>query len=63
MEKFVDKKIDKAEELLKKRERKARKWYCKKTDDECFIFEEIHVFIACFLAGMAIGMTCGAILR
>ncbi|XP_065223212.1 FUN14 domain-containing protein 2 isoform X1 [Planococcus citri] len=63
VERFVDKKLDKAETVLKKKERKAKQWFCRATDDECFIFEEIHVFLASFLAGVAFGMTCGIILR
>ncbi|XKL66664.1 hypothetical protein PGB90_010084 [Kerria lacca] len=63
VEKFVDKKLDKAETLLKKKERKVKRWFCKATDEECFIFEEIHVFLASFLAGIAFGMTCGIIMR
>lgn len=60
----MDKKLDKAETVLKKKERKAKQWFCKATaDDECFIFEEIHVFLVSFLAGVALGMTCGIILR
>lgn len=59
----MDKKIDKAESLLKKKERKAKKWFYKATDEECFIVEEIHVFMASFLAGLALGMTCGIVLR
>jgi len=59
----VDKKLDKAESVMKKKERKIKNWYCRRADSECFIFEEIHVFIVTFLAGMAIGMTCGFILR
>ena len=59
----MDKKLDKAETLLKKKERKVKKWFYKTTDEDCFIFEEIHVFMASFLAGLALGLTTGSVLR
>lgn len=59
----MDRKLDKAETLLKKKEKKVKKWFYKVSDEDCFIFEEIHVFLASFLAGVAFGMTCGIIFR
>ncbi|RZF39243.1 hypothetical protein LSTR_LSTR010337 [Laodelphax striatellus] len=64
VERFVDRKLDKAETLLKKRERKARRWYHRALfDEDPFIFQEIHVFMASFVAGMAFGMIFGGITR
>lgn len=58
-ERFVDRKLDKAEELLKKKEVKAKKWYNNFVDDGQYRATESHVFLASFVAGMALGMMCG----
>lgn len=64
VERFVDRKLDKAETLLKKKERKARRWYHRVVyDEEPFIFQEIHVFMASFIAGMAFGIVFGGVTR
>jgi len=63
VERFVDRKLDKVEEVIKKKERKAKKWFHKVANDEdYFMFQEIHVFMASFIAGLAFGMTFGRIL-
>ncbi|KAK9505072.1 hypothetical protein O3M35_009216 [Rhynocoris fuscipes] len=64
VERFVDRKLDKVENLLKKKERKAKTWYHKKIlgDEDYFLFQEIHVFMASFMAGLAFGVTFGRIL-
>lgn len=59
MERFVDRKLDKAEELIKKKEIKAKKWYNNFTGDDQYHATESHVFLAAFFAGMAIGLICG----
>lgn len=59
IERFVDRKLDKAEELLKKKETKAKKWYNKFTSDNDYHATESHVFMASFVAGMALGLICG----
>lgn len=59
----MDEKIDKAETVLKKKERKVKKWFYKATDEDYFMFEEIHVFMAAFLGAIIIGMVCGIITR
>lgn len=56
IERFVDRKIDKAEELLKKNQRKAKKWYHGITGEDEFKLKEIHIFIGAFAAGLALGM-------
>ncbi|KAI5640539.1 FUN14 family domain-containing protein [Phthorimaea operculella] len=59
VERFVDRKLDKAEDLLKKKEVKAKRWYSNFTGDDSYRATETHVFIASFFAGMAIGLLCG----
>ncbi|CAH0753321.1 unnamed protein product [Bemisia tabaci] len=65
VERLVDRKLDKAEELLKKKERKAKKWFYRTVldEEEPFMFDEIHVFLASFMAGFALGMAFGLVLR
>ncbi|KAI5711457.1 hypothetical protein M8J75_000525 [Diaphorina citri] len=64
VERFVDKKMDKAETLLKKKERKAKRWFYRNMyDEDPIIFEEFHVFLASFVAGMAFGMALGMVVR
>ncbi|CAH4031103.1 FUN14 domain-containing protein 1A [Pieris brassicae] len=59
VERFVDRKMDKAEELIKKREKKAKNWYNNFVGDDQYRATESHVFLASFAAGMAIGLLCG----
>lgn len=59
VERYVDRKLDKAEDLLKKKEVKAKSWYYNITGDESYHATETHVFLASFFAGMAIGLLCG----
>ncbi|XP_028156109.1 FUN14 domain-containing protein 1 isoform X1 [Ostrinia nubilalis] len=59
VERFVDRKLDKAEDLLKKKEVKAKRWYHNFTGDEHYRATETHVFVAAFFAGMALGLICG----
>ncbi|CAH1737935.1 unnamed protein product [Aphis gossypii] len=50
---YVDKKLDKAEDLLRKKERKAKRWFNRISGDEDeFVFEEIHVFLASYLLAL-----------
>uniref|UniRef100_A0A8D8UPU4 FUN14 domain-containing protein 1B n=1 Tax=Cacopsylla melanoneura TaxID=428564 RepID=A0A8D8UPU4_9HEMI len=64
VERYVDKKMDKAETLLKKKERKAKRWFYRNMcDEEPIIFEEFHVFLASFVAGLAFGMALGMVVR
>lgn len=64
MGRFVDKKLDKAEDLLRKKERKAKRWFNRISGDEDeFVFEEIHVFLASYLVGLVLGISCGIITR
>ncbi|XP_026731318.1 FUN14 domain-containing protein 1-like isoform X1 [Trichoplusia ni] len=59
VERFVDRKLDKAEDLLKKKEVKAKRWVHNLKGDEHYRATESHVFLASFAAGMAIGLLCG----
>lgn len=59
----MDEKIDKAESMLKKKEKKMKKWLYKAGDEDYFMFEEIHVFMVAFLGAIIVGMVCGIILR
>lgn len=59
MERFVDKKLDKAEQLLKNGESRGRRWYqniCSSGNGESFRAKELHFFLVSFAAGVAIGM-------
>ncbi|XP_015438516.1 PREDICTED: FUN14 domain-containing protein 1-like isoform X2 [Dufourea novaeangliae] len=56
VERFVDKKLDKAEHLLKNGETYTRRWYHSVTGDTTFKPKEFHFFIASFVAGLAIGI-------
>ncbi|KRT82370.1 hypothetical protein AMK59_3919 [Oryctes borbonicus] len=56
MERFVDRKLDETEDILKSRQAKAKRWYSSLTGDSSCKIKEIHIFLASFLAGVAIGM-------
>lgn len=64
MGRYVDKKLDKAEDLLRKKERKAKRWFNRISgDEEEFVFEEIHVFLASYLIGLVLGLSFGIVAR
>lgn len=64
MGRYVDKKLDKAEDLLRTKERKAKRWFNRLAGDEDeFVFEEIHVFFASYLIGLALGISFGIVSR
>lgn len=57
VERFVDKKVDKAERLLKKGQIRTRRWYHMLIgDDDSFQVTEFHFFLVSFAAGVAIGI-------
>ncbi|XP_015187925.1 PREDICTED: FUN14 domain-containing protein 1 isoform X1 [Polistes dominula] len=57
VERYVDKKLDKAEQLLKNGESRTRRWYHSITgDSSCFKATEFHFFLASFTVGLALGM-------
>lgn len=54
-ERFVDRKLNQAEDNLKKGQKKAKSWYSGITGEDCHL-KEIHIFIVSFVAGVAIGI-------
>lgn len=62
MERYVDRKLDKAEDVLKTHQRKAKNWYQVITGTEPeFKLEKIHIFSVAFILGVSIGITTGSI--
>ncbi|KOC65496.1 FUN14 domain-containing protein 1 [Habropoda laboriosa] len=59
VERYVDKKLDKAEQLLKNGESRTRRWYHSITGDTSFQATELHFFFASFIAGLALGIATG----
>jgi FUN14 domain-containing protein 1 len=60
VERYVDRKLDKAEDILKRRERKARSWYHTFiTGEKPYQLKQIHIFLVGFAAGLAIGIASG----
>jgi len=56
-ERFVDRKLDRAEDLLKKKSQKAKKWYSRLIgDDTGPKFNDLHVFLTAFVGGAALGI-------
>lgn len=56
-ERFVDRKLDQAESALKKKQRKAIKWYSSLIGDENGPkINDLHLFVGAFLGGVAIGI-------
>ncbi|XP_003488408.1 FUN14 domain-containing protein 2 isoform X1 [Bombus vosnesenskii] len=59
VERYVDRKLDKAEQLLKNGESHTRRWYHSITGDTSFKPTEFHFFLASFVAGLAFGFATG----
>ncbi|XP_043591056.1 FUN14 domain-containing protein 2 isoform X1 [Bombus pyrosoma] len=59
VERYVDRKLDKAEQLLKNGESHTRRWYHSITGDTSFKPTEFHFFLASFVAGLALGFATG----
>jgi FUN14 domain-containing protein 1 len=60
VERYVDRKLDKAEDALKRSERKAQRWYHTFINGEKpYQVNEIHIFLVAFAAGVAIGIASG----
>lgn len=56
-ERFVDRKLNQAEDALKHKSKKARKWYTNLIgDDSGCKLNDLHVFVCAFAAGVAIGI-------
>lgn len=58
-ERFIDRKLDRAEDLLLRKQKKAKKWYSSLIGDENGVkLNELHIFIGAFVGGLAIGVAC-----
>lgn len=56
-ERFVDRKLDRAENLLKSKTKKAKKWYSKLIGDENGPkVNDLHIFLTAFVGGIALGV-------
>ena len=56
-DRYLDRKLDQAENLLKKKSKSAKKWYSKLIGDENGPkLNELHIFMLSFAAGVAIGI-------
>ncbi|CAH0562430.1 unnamed protein product [Brassicogethes aeneus] len=55
-ERFIDRKIDQAEDKLKKNKGKAKRWYSNILGEEKYEVKESHIFLISFVAGIAIGI-------
>lgn len=54
---MVDRKLDQAESLLKKNQKKAKKWYSSLIGDETGPkINNLHIFLAAFTGGVFIGL-------
>jgi len=56
VERCIDKKLDKAERLLKQGKARTRRWYHTLIGEDDFQLKEIHFFLVSFAAGVAIGI-------
>lgn len=56
-ERYVDRKIDQAENVMKKGQKKAKKWYSGFIGDESGPkINNLHIFLMGFTGGVAIGL-------
>lgn len=56
VERFVDRKVDQAENIVRKKQKKAKNWYDINIDgDNSFRVKESHIFYASFVAGLCFG--------
>lgn len=59
-ERYVDRKLDQAEGVLKKGQKKAKKWYSSLIGDETGAkINNLHIFLLGFTGGVAIGLASG----
>lgn len=56
MERYVDRKMDKAEDVLKNRQSKVGRWYSSLSGTSDGKLKEFHIFLISFVAGIAIGV-------
>lgn len=56
-DRFVDRKLNQAEDILKKKQKSAKKWYSNMIGDSNGPkLNEFHIFIISFAAGVALGV-------
>lgn len=56
-ERYVDRKLDQAEDALKKKSKKAKKWYAAFIGDDSGVkINNLHIFLFGFTGGIAIGL-------
>lgn len=56
-ERYVDRQIDQAENVMKKGQKKAKKWYTGLIgDDSGPKINNLHIFLLSFTGGVAIGL-------
>lgn len=56
-ERYVDRKLDQAEYVLKKNQKNAKKWYTALIGDEEGVkINNFHVFVAAFAGGVFLGL-------
>lgn len=59
-ERYVDRKIEKADNALRNKQNKAKKWYHSFLGDETGVkLNELHIFLCAFTGGVAIGVASG----
>ncbi|KAK9890970.1 hypothetical protein WA026_013307 [Henosepilachna vigintioctopunctata] len=56
VERFVDRNITKAEDTLKNKGKKAKRWYSNLVGEDSLQLREMHIFVVSFVAGVAIGI-------
>lgn len=56
MERYVDRKLDQAEDALKGQKTKAKKWYSSFIGEGECKMTEMHIFLLSFVAGVSIGV-------
>lgn len=56
-ERYVDRKLDRAENVLKSQSKHAKKWYTRLIgDDNGPKINDLHIFLTAFVGGVALGI-------
>lgn len=59
-ERYLDRKLDKAENQLRGKSLKVKKWYAKYIGDEDGAkVNDLHIFLTAFVGGIALGIASG----
>lgn len=60
-DRFIDRKLDKAENMLNRGEKKAKKWYSRLIGDENGPrINDLHIFVTAFVGGVVLGVATAA---